>query len=124
MWQAVVAPAVAGVLGQDGDAARVIDTVGDGVGGKTAKNHGMDSAYPSAGQQGNCQFRRHTHVNGYTVALVDAQRLQGISEFLHFTEQFGVCQASHFTRLTLPDQRGFIPAWPERMAVYTVVAQV
>jgi len=118
----LIAAAVAGVLGKDGYAAGVIDSVGDCVGGKSAKNHGMDGAYPSTGQQGNCQFWCHTHINGHTIALTDAQRQQGIGEFLHFTAQFGVCQTSHFARLALQIKATLSRCDPSGMAVYAVIA--
>ena len=79
----LVAAAVARVLREDCDAAGVVDAVGDGVGGKAAEDNRVDGADAGAGQQGNGQLRGHAHVDGYAVALADAQRLESVSEALH-----------------------------------------
>ena len=79
----LVAAAVAGVLGDDGDAAGVVDAVGDGVGGESAEDDGVDGADAGAGEQRDGQFRGHAHVDGDAVALLNAERLEGVGEFLH-----------------------------------------
>ena len=64
-----VAAAVARVLGEDGDAAGIVDAVGDGVGGESAEDDGVDGADARAGEQRDGQLRRHAHVDGDAVAL-------------------------------------------------------
>jgi hypothetical protein len=75
------AAAVAGVLGEDGYALRVVDAVGDGVGGESAEDDGVDGADARAGEQGDGQLGGHAHVDGYAVAFLDAEGLEGVGEF-------------------------------------------
>ncbi len=118
------AAAVASVLGDDGDAGGVVDAVGDGVGGESAEDDGVDGADAGAGQQGDGQFRRHAHVDGDAVAFLNAEGLEGVGEFLHFGVKFGVGEAANFAGLALPDERGFVAARTAEMAVDTVEAEV
>ncbi len=67
------AAAVAGVLGEDGDALGVVDAVGDGVGGESAEDDGVDGADAGAGEQGDGELRGHAHVDGDAVAFLDAE---------------------------------------------------
>ncbi len=69
----LAATAVARVLRQDSDTSRIVDAISDRVGRKSAEDHGVDRADPRAGQQSNRQFRRHAHVDGDPVTLLDAQ---------------------------------------------------
>ena len=82
-----VAAAVARVLGEDGDAAGVVDAVGDGVGGESAEDDGVDGADARAGEQGDGQLGRHAHVDGDAVALLNAEGLEGVGEALDFGVQ-------------------------------------
>ena len=68
-----VAAAVARVLRDDGDAAAVGDAVGDGVGGESAEDDGMDGADARASEQGDGELGRHAHVNGDAIAFLDAE---------------------------------------------------
>ena len=106
----LVAAAVAGVLGEDGDAGGVVDAVGDGVGGESAEDDGVDGADARAGEQGNGQLGRHAHVDGDAVALLDAERLEDVGELLHFDVQLGVGEAADFARLAFPDEGGLVCA--------------
>ncbi len=116
--------AEAGVLGEDGHAAGVVDAVGDSVGGKSAEDHRVHRPDARAGQQGNRQFRRHSHVHRNAVALLDPQRLQSIGEFLYLGMQFAIGQAAHFAGLAFPDQGRLVAPLAEGVAVHAVVAQV
>ncbi len=90
----LVAAPVARVLRQNGDASRIVDPVGNGVGGKSAKDHRVNRPDPRAGQQGNGQLRRHAHVDRHPVALLDAQGLQRVGELLHLDVQLGIRSAA------------------------------
>ena len=103
-----VAAAVACVLREDGDAAGVGDAVGDGVGGESAEDDGVDRADARAGEQSDGQLGRHAHVDGHAVAFLNAERLEGVGEALHLGMKFGVGEAANLARLALPDERGFI----------------
>ncbi len=103
-----VAAAVAGVLGEDGDAGGVVDAVGDGVGGESAEDDGVDGADAGAGEQGDGQLRRHAHVDGDAVAFFDAEGLEGVGELLHFGVQLGVGEAADFAGLAFPDEGGLV----------------
>ncbi len=105
-----VAAAVARVLREDGDAAGVVDAVGDGIGREPAEDDRVDGADARAGEQGDGQLRRHAHVDGHAVALLDAQGLEGVGEALHLGVQFGVGEAANLARLALPDERGLLGA--------------
>jgi hypothetical protein len=100
------AAAVACVLGENGDAGRVVDAVGDGVGGESAEDDRVHGADARAGEQGDGQLRRHAHVDGHAVAFLDAERLEGVGELLHFDVQLGVGEAANLARLAFPDERG------------------
>ena len=123
-----VAAAVARVLREDGDAARVRDAVGDGVGGEPAEDDGVNGADTRAGEQRDGQFRRHAHVNGDAIAFPDAERLKGVGEALDLGVQLGVGEAANLARLTLPDERGLLSPFAASsridVAVQTVVAEV
>ena len=106
----LVAAAVAGVLGDDGDAGGVVDAVGDGVGGESAEDDGVDGADARAGEQGDGQLGRHAHVDGDAVALADAEGLEGVGEALHLGVQLGVGEAADLARLALPDDGGLVGA--------------
>ncbi len=69
------AAAIAGVLGDDSDAAGVVDAVGDGVGRESAEDNGVDCADARAGQQGDGELGGHAHVDGNAVAFLDAEAL-------------------------------------------------
>ena len=84
-----VAAAVARVLGEDGNAAGVGDAVGDGVGGESAEDDGVDGADTRAGEQRDGQLGRHAHVDGDAVALLNAEGLEGVGEALDIGVQFG-----------------------------------
>ena len=103
---------------------RVVDAVGDGVGGESAEDDGVDGADARAGEQGDGQLGRHAHVDGDAVAFLDAERLEGVGEFLHFGVQFGVGEAANFAGLAFPDDRGLVGALAEGVAVDAVVAEV
>ena len=76
------AAAVAGVLGEDGDAGGVVDAVGDGVRGESAEDDGMDGADAGAGEQRDGELGRHAHVDGDAVAAFDAETLEDVGEAL------------------------------------------
>ena len=120
----LVAAAEARILGEDGDAGGVVDAVGDGVGGESAKDDVVDCADARAGEQGNGQLGRHAHVDGDAVAFLNAEGLEGVGEFLHLGVQLGVGEAANLAGLAFPDDGGFLGAFAEGMAVDTVVAQV
>ncbi len=105
-----VAAAVARVLGDDGDAAGVVDAVGDGVGGESAEDDGVDGADARAGEQGDGELGRHAHVDGDAIAFLDAEGLEGVGEFLDFGVELGVGEAANFAGLALPDEGGFVGA--------------
>ena len=119
-----VAAPVARILGEDGDAGRVVDAIGDGVGGESAEDDRMDSSDAGAGQQGDGQFRRHAHVDGHAVALADAQRLEGVRKPLHLDVEIGVAQAAYLARLAFPDDGSLVAACSESVAVDAVVAEI
>ena len=120
----LVAAAIAGVLRDDGHTTGVVDAVGDGVGGESAEDDGVHGANARAGEQSDGQLGRHAHVDGYAIALLDAERLERVGEFLHFDVQLGVGEAADFAWLALPDERGFVGARAERMAIDAVVAEI
>ncbi len=113
----LVAAAVAGVLGEDGDAGGVVDAVGDGVGGESAEDDGVDGADARAGEQGDGELGGHAHVDGDAIAFLDAEGLEGVGELLHFDVQLGVGEAADFAGLAFPDEGGLVGARAEDVAV-------
>ncbi len=120
----LAAAAEARVLGQDGHALRVVDAVGNRVGRKSSKNHRVHGPDARTGQQRNRQLRRHAHVDGHAVALLDPQRLESIGELLHLLVQLRVAEPAHLARFALPNNRGLVAAGSQRMTIDAVVAQV
>ena len=118
------AAAVAGVLGEDGDALRVIDAIGDGVGGESAEDYGVDGADSGAGEQRDRELGGHTHVNGYAVAFFNAEGLEGVGEFLDLCVKLGVGELFDFAGLAFPDNGDLVGAAAEGVAVDTVVAEI
>ncbi len=106
----LVAAAVARVLGEDGDAAGVVDAVGDGVGGESAEDDGVDGADARAGEQSDGELGRHAHVDGDAIAFLDAESLEGVGELLHFGVELGVGEAADLAGLALPDDGGLVSA--------------
>jgi len=119
-----VAATIAGVLGDDGDAAAVVDAIGDGVGGESAEDDGVNGSDARAGEDGDGEFRRHAHVDGDAVALLDAEGLEGIGEALDFDVHFSVSEATNFPGLAFPDNGGLVAARAVEMSVEAVVAEV
>ena len=66
------AAAVARVLCENGHAPRVVDAVGDGVGGESAKDDRVHRANAGAGQHGDRQFGDHRQIDRHPVARADA----------------------------------------------------
>ena len=118
------AAAVASVLGEDGDAGGVVDAIGDGVGGESAKDDRVNGADARAGEECNGQLRRHAHVDRDAVSFLNAEGFERVGEFLHFGVQFGIGEATDFARLTFPDDGGFVAARTIEMAVETIEAEV
>ncbi len=88
----------------------VVDAIGDGVGGESAEDDGVNRADARAGKQRDGQLRRHAHINGDAIALLDAECLEGIGELLHFDMELGVGEAADFARFAFPDEGGFAGA--------------
>ena len=118
------AAAIARVLRQHGDAAGVVDAVGDGVGRKAAKDHRVDRADARTGQQRNRQLGTHAHVDGDAVAALDAQALQHVGKALDFVVQIAVGQPAHLARLALPQDGDLVLAGAQRVTVHTVVREI
>ena len=119
-----VAAAIARVLSDDGDAAGVGDAIGDGIGGESAEDDGVDGADARAGEQSNSELGRHAHVDGNAIAFLNAEGLEGVGEALNFSVQFGVGEAANLAGFALPDERGLLGALAEGVAIDAVVAQV
>src|SRR5947207_14718635 len=84
----------------------------------------MRSTDAGAGQHSNGQFGRHSHVDGDTVAFFHAQRLKHVRELLYFAMQLLVGESANLSRLTLPDDGGFVLARGLDMAVEEVVRAI
>ena len=92
----------------------VVDAIGDGGGGESAEDDGVDGADARAGEQRDGQLGRHAHVDGDAIALLDAERLEGVGELLHFGVEFGVGEAADFAGLAFPDDGCLVARGPER----------
>jgi len=116
--------AIACVLGENGDAAGVVDAVGNGVGCESPEDDRMHRADARASQQGNGEFRCHAHVDGDAVTLLDAQVFEGRGKLLHFVEKLGVGEAAHLARLAFPDDGCLLRSLAQRVPVDAVIAEV
>ncbi len=108
---------------------RVVDAVGDGVGGESTEDYGMNGPNARAGEQRNGQLGCHAHVDGYAVAFFNSQSLESVGELLHFNVQFSVGKPSNLAfsvrnRFTLPDNRRLAGAFAEGVAIDAVVAEI
>ena len=120
----LAAAAIAGVLGDDGDAAGVVDAIGDCGSGESAEDDRVHGADARAGEQGDGELGRHTHVHGDTVALFNPKRFQAVGELLHFGVEFGVGEAADLARFAFPDDGRFVATRAGEMTVETVIAEV
>ena len=66
------AAAVADILGNDRAATGILDAIGDGRSGETAKDHRVHGTKARAGEHGNGQLGGHTHINSDAVAFAHA----------------------------------------------------
>ncbi len=92
--------------------------------GKSAEDHGVHGADSRAGQHRDCEFGRHAHIDGDTIAAFDADSLQYIGKTLHLLMEFGVGDLTDFAGFALPQERHLVLASAECVAVDAVVRQV
>ena len=105
----VFLPAQGGVLGDDDLAGGILDAIAQGIGTERAEHHRVDRANPGAGQHGDRQLRNHLQVHANPVAFLDAERLEDIGEFAHFTVELPVGQLGILPGLVaFPDDGGLV----------------
>ena len=102
------ATAPAAVGGDDEFGAGVFEPVGDGVGGKPAKDDRMHGADAGAGEHGNGGLGNHRHVDEDAVARANAAGGEGIGELADFAVELGVGEHAAVARFTFEDDGRFI----------------
>ena len=68
----------------------IVEPVGQRVGRKPAKDHGMNRTDPCAGQHGIGSFGDHRHVDRDAVALLGTHHLQRIGHAADFVKDFAI----------------------------------
>ena len=102
----------------------VHDSVGQGFGGKTAKDDGMDGPDAGTGQHGHGQFRDHGHVDGHPVSLCHPSFFKGIGKLTHLFVELAVGNLQVLAHIVaLPDQ-GRLVAPGLKMPVQAVVGDI
>ena len=81
----------------------VVDAVGDGVGGESAKDDVVDGADAGAGEEGDGELGAHAHVDGDAVALLDAEGFEDVGELLDFDVEVGVGKLADFAGFAFPE---------------------
>src|SRR6202012_3714734 len=112
------------VLRQNGNALRIVHAVDDRMRGKPSKNYRMHRTDARASEHGNGQLRRHAHVDGNAVALLNAQALERVRKALYFCMQVAEGQLANLSWLAFPQDGDFIALITQRVPVYAVVAEV
>ena len=112
------------VLSDNGDACGVVDAVDDGMCGKTAEDDRVHRADAGAGEQSDRKLGAHAHVDGDTIALLDAEALQHVGEALYLRMQVAIGELTNLTRLALPEQCNLVAARTVGVAVDAVVRKV
>ena len=117
------APAAIG--GDDKGRSGIGNTVGDGGGGKPAKNHAVYGAEAGAGQHGNGGFRHHGHVNNDPVFGLNALGGQHVGCSAYFAVKLGVSQGAGISRLTFKNDGSFVaPQGIGRMAIDAIFSHI
>ncbi len=119
-----VAAAIRGVLSEDGDTLRIVDAIDDGVGGKSAEDDGVDGANASTGQNGNGEFRRHAHVDGDAIALLDSKAFQSIRKSLDLGKEIAIGETPNFARLAFPQDGRLVGTSIFDVPIDAVVAEI
>ena len=81
------APPVAAVGGDDQLRLRVVDAVGERLGGEPAEDDGVRRADAGAGEHGDGELRNHRHVDGDAVATPHAELLQRVGGPVHLDDR-------------------------------------
>ena len=96
------APPVAAVGGDDQLRLRVVDAVGERLGGEAAEDDGVRCADAGAGEHGDGELRNHRHVDGDAVAAPHAELLQRIGGPVHLDIEIVVGDDLAVSGLALP----------------------
>ncbi len=103
----------------------ILNTVLQADRGKTGKDHRMDRADAGAGQQDNGQLGDHRQVDRYPVALFHPHLFQDIGTTTHFFIQLAIGKPAYFLiRLSLPDDRRFVPLAVGQMPINTIIRNI
>ena len=97
-------------VGRD-DIARIaiLDAAGEAVGREAAEHHRMDRADARTGQHGVSRFGNHRHIDGDTVAFLDAVRLHHVGELADLAVQLFVGDARVLLGIVaFPDDRRLV----------------
>ena len=102
----------------------VLDPTFQGFSTKTSENHGMNRAYPGAGQTGHSQFRDHRHIDHHPVTLFNSLLLKEIGKAADLLMKFPVGKTSvFFGIISFPDQGNLISLFL-KVTIQAVVADI
>ncbi len=101
-------------------AVAVTNTPGKGIGGKAAKNHGMNGADAGTGQHGKGRLRNHRHINGHPVAFFDPMVFQHIGKTADFLIQLAIGDAAASAKVIALKNKGDLVGPMRQMPVYAV----
>src|SRR5690606_18142111 len=88
----------------------VVDTISNGLSGKSTKNHRMDSPDASTSKYCNHQFGNHGQVNAYAVAFTDTVIFEYIGNLFDFCQQLLISKhpKGFIGVVRFPDDSGFV----------------
>ena len=116
-------PRQAPSLGDQHLGLTVVDPVGQRVGGEPAEHDGVRGSDAGAGEHRHREFRDHSHVDGDTIATLDAQRGQCIGETAHLEVEVPVGEVAGLARFAHPVVRDLLASILQ-VSIQTVVRQV
>src|SRR5690348_2095695 len=122
-WDGLTAP-IAAIRGDEHFRLRVVDAIAKGLGRESTEDHRVDCSDARAREHRDGRFGYERHVDGHTITAPNAKLFQDVRELLHLDVEVPVCQCAPIARLSLPHDRGLVPARRIDVAVDAVVGNV
>ena len=102
----------------------IVDAICECIGREAAKDHAMRCTKARAGEHGDRNLGHHRHIDRHSIALLYAERLQGVRRLLHLAVEIVVGDRAAIAWLTHPVERDALTAASGNVAVDTVLGDV
>ncbi len=119
-----LAPAPAGIRGDDELRLAVVHAVLDGLGAEAAKNHSVNHAQPRAGQHGHGRLGHHRHVDRRAVTLGQPERCQRVGKLADLAVQLLVGDGADVARFAFKNNRRLVFPRGAQVPVETIFGHV